>query len=52
MWVVERIDEVAQKYPVANETERVWAQQGDIFDQLTEMRSLIRRKEMQGEART
>lgn len=45
VWVVEKIDEVRQKYPFANETMRIWRQQGDIFDQLVEMRSLIKSKE-------
>jgi hypothetical protein len=46
MWVIQRIDEVALKYPFTNETMNVWAKQGDIFDQLTEMRLLIRSKGM------
>jgi len=46
VWVVEKIDEALKSYPAANETMRVWGQQGDLFDQLMEMRSLIRSKEM------
>jgi len=45
MWVVQRIDEIAMKYPIANETMNVWARPGNIFDQLIEMRALIRSRE-------